>query len=713
MKQNLLTKVLLLFALIVGSSNVWADYEPVYTLDCPKKGSNSAYATYYDVTVNGIEWNAPGNQNIDGCWRIGGKASSSSNPLDVDRFITGKTAINQEVSKITFNHNGKSRAAVTVPYVTLTVASDEEYVNVIDVVTVENPDITKGEENSFDFTPTSPLTKWDNCYFKITIHVKNTDTSNGGLDVTSIVFYKTVADKTNTTTAITSTGITNTDLKYGTAAGSLSASVTAGGNPVDGATVDWESGDETVATITSEGVVTLVGVGTTTITATYDGNDTYYGSSDTYELTVTDTREATITTIITSGLTNTDVYTSTTAGQLTASVTAGGSAIANAVVTWESSNPTVATIDNEGNVTLVKAGSTTITVTYAGGGAYAASSDTYVLNVTDSNAPLLYESVSLYTSGSDSSTKITSENASTYLDATDKWNYDNFSNAYPGKNGCFKLGASNKTGTIETNAISLSGSAKLTFQAMQYKAGENSLTVTVTGATATGDLSVTAGSDFAEYTVYLNNATGSVVINFTSPGARIYLDEIKLVKVDKVFATISSAEYATFSESYPTDFSSTGITVFTATENETSVTLNEVTSGKVPANTPVVLYKAGSDGTVINVPVTVAAPSLGTNDLHISDGETAVGEGVYVLAKKTNGVGFYPWTSNNSLSAGKIYLKSESNAPFLGFNGEGTTGIQNIERTVIDNQYYTLDGRRVAQPTKGLYIINGQKVVVK
>ena len=179
--------------------------------------------------------------------------------------------------------------------------------------------------------------------------------------------------------------------------------------------------------------------------------------------------------------------------------------------------------------------------------------------------------------------------------------------------------------------------------------------------------------------------------------------------------TITAAEYATFCGADALDFNETGIKAFTATDGETSVKLNEFTSGKVPANTPVVLYKEGlSTTTTFDVPVAASADAFeGTNDLHVSDGTTAVGNGIYVLAKKNEVVGFYPWTSTVSLSSGKIYLQSASSAPFLGFDGEGTTGIQNIERTVIDNQYYTLDGRRVAEPTKGLYIINGKKVVIK
>lgn len=43
-----------------------------------------------------------------------------------------------------------------------------------------------------------------------------------------------------------------------------------------------------------------------------------------------------------------------------------------------------------------------------------------------------------------------------------------------------------------------------------------------------------------------------------------------------------------------------------------------------------------------------------------------------------------------------------------------TTGIENMEHSPsATDQYYDLQGRRVAHPTKGLYIVNGRKVVVK
>ena len=177
-------------------------------------------------------------------------------------------------------------------------------------------------------------------------------------------------------------------------------------------------------------------------------------------------------------------------------------------------------------------------------------------------------------------------------------------------------------------------------------------------------------------------------------------------------AKISTAKYSTFVSPYATDFSTTGITVYTATAGATAVTLNEVASGKVPANTPVVLYKADADGSVIDVPVIVSADDLGSNDLKVSVGGEPTN--AYVLANKTNGVGFYKW-AGGSLTSGKIYLQGASSArEFLGFGD--VTGIESLTLMPSrkgEGMVYDLQGRRVAQPAKGLYIVNGRKVVIK
>lgn len=45
---------------------------------------------------------------------------------------------------------------------------------------------------------------------------------------------------------------------------------------------------------------------------------------------------------------------------------------------------------------------------------------------------------------------------------------------------------------------------------------------------------------------------------------------------------------------------------------------------------------------------------------------------------------------------------------------DDVTGIDNVKvETSKDNIVYDLQGRRVSQPAKGIYIVNGKKVLVK
>ena len=48
-------------------------------------------------------------------------------------------------------------------------------------------------------------------------------------------------------------------------------------------------------------------------------------------------------------------------------------------------------------------------------------------------------------------------------------------------------------------------------------------------------------------------------------------------------------------------------------------------------------------------------------------------------------------------------------------DGEIVTAIQTVKAagSAADNRYFTLSGQQVARPTKGLYIVNGKKVIVK
>ena len=113
--------------------------------------------------------------------------------------------------------------------------------------------------------------------------------------VTYIKYYK-KADASDprvaTILTIDATGITNTDLAAGTAAGKLLATVATDGTPIEGAVVAWESSNEGVATIENDGTVTLEDVGEVTFMATYAGDDAnYYSSTATYKMNVINSRQ--------------------------------------------------------------------------------------------------------------------------------------------------------------------------------------------------------------------------------------------------------------------------------------------------------------------------------------------------------------------------------------------------------------------------------------
>lgn len=98
-----------------------------------------------------------------------------------------------------------------------------------------------------------------------------------------------------TTTTINVPNNFNTDVNTNTVAGTLTATVSANDVNIDGATVTWSSSNEDVATIDANGAVTLVAEGTTTITASYAGEENKHKASlGTYVLNVTDSSILTI-----------------------------------------------------------------------------------------------------------------------------------------------------------------------------------------------------------------------------------------------------------------------------------------------------------------------------------------------------------------------------------------------------------------------------------
>ena len=152
--------------------------------------------------------------------------------------------------------------------------------------------------------------------------------------------------------------------------------------------------------------------------------------------------------------------------------------------------------------------------------------------------------------------------------------------------------------------------------------------------------------------------------------------------------------------------------------NATSATLAPVT-GVIPANEPVLVKAEQAD---YNFEYATAAESLASNLLEGSLYDKNIKESAYVLAKYGEELGFFLAKMNKEEetaflnNANKAYLPASAvpaGARFLSFDFGNETAIESIEgaENGANSVIYDLSGRRVQKTQKGLYIVNGVKVI--
>ena len=159
------------------------------------------------------------------------------------------------------------------------------------------------------------------------------------------------------------------------------------------------------------------------------------------------------------------------------------------------------------------------------------------------------------------------------------------------------------------------------------------------------------------------------------------------------------------------------------TKQEDKLRLTKLT-GDIPAETGfIVKYKGGVDEATGCVFMKIADSDpefTGDNELTgtletIAKPAPADGT-VYTLQYLNNTLGLYKYTGDNLKGGKAYYLLANGSAVPMGFvfDFEGqTTGVESIEVNADNQVIYDLSGRRVAKAGKGLYIINGKKVLVK
>lgn len=189
-----------------------------------------------------------------------------------------------------------------------------------------------------------------------------------------------------------------------------------------------------------------------------------------------------------------------------------------------------------------------------------------------------------------------------------------------------------------------------------------------------------------------------------------------IMPAEDIELSISDAGYATVNYPFPVQLPK-GLTAYTGTANaeKSKFMLEEVSGGAVPANTPVVIQGTAGPHTLTIDYANTAEPTI--KDLSGSLLPIEITPDDYILAKNGESVGFYKTTDGGTLAQNKAYIKSTPAIQAVrgfGFSteGDGTTGIENTVTETENEEYYDLQGRRVMNPTKGIYVTKSGKKVL-
>ena len=186
-----------------------------------------------------------------------------------------------------------------------------------------------------------------------------------------------------------------------------------------------------------------------------------------------------------------------------------------------------------------------------------------------------------------------------------------------------------------------------------------------------------------------------------------------------VSATISSVGWTTFVSTSPLEFKnySDANAYMVTNASGTTLTLSQVT-GNVPAETPLLI--SGTKDATVNIPVAASSTTdVSANKLKKGTDASVNAADKYVLVARDSKAVFAPTGDHAAtVPVGKAYLdlNGVTLAPEFVLDDSETTGIESVNSEVkgfFDGEFYNLSGQRVTKPTKGLYIVNGKKVIIK
>jgi len=401
----------------------------------------------------------------------------------------------------------------------------------------------------------------------------------------------------------------------------------------------------------------------------------------------------------------------------TITVAAGDNVETDGDITLASDDTDIATVNNEtGVITGEAAGSCTITVTTAAGTYYSASSTTFTLNVIDyAILPFIWEG-----------------GTSSELTALTGVSADGLGSDYAAGNAPYrlKMDTANDYILVKTNAkpgrvyfdVKMLGGSSTSKIKVQESADGSSFTdvqeFTISGAQ--NDIhNFATTNDFKDASRYVR-----IIKSVHASGGNIGVGPITITGCES--ATIGSTGWTTFASAYPLDLSSITASTGTVTAYYASSIVGDSyvrmtsTTSTVAAGEGLMLK--GTAGATITIPVAASGEAISGNLLKGCTTSTAlsISESKYVLVNNGGTAEFQSLAEHGAtIPAGKAYLDASiAGVKALRIVFEDTeTGIQTIDNGQLtmdsDAVIFNLAGQRVNKAQKGLYILNGRKVLVK
>ena len=216
------------------------------------------------------------------------------------------------------------------------------------------------------------------------------------------------------------------------------------------------------------------------------------------------------------------------------------------------------------------------------------------------------------------------------------------------------------------------------------------------------------GKDNYAYACKSYTLTAGETYTVYNLGSTLYLYGISYTTDPSV--TIGDIGYCTFGSTTSNYSVPDGVTAYTAELGDSVIELTPLADG-IPANTGVVLGgTAGTYTLTATEEMSYTIESL----LQISDG-TITGDGSTIYVLGDNGKGeavFAPLASGTTLPAGKCYFTNSSNAKALKVVvNDNPSGISEVKKAVDDGRIFNLQGMEMKNAGKGIFIINGKKVI--